>query len=280
MTISTGSAAATPPVGGKPGSVLSDSLVVTWRNLKRIPRIPELAIFAVIQSVMFVVLFAFVFGGAISVGGGGSYREYLMPGIFAQTLTFACGTTAIGVADDMTKGLIDRFRSLPMARSAFLTGRTVSDVVYNLGILIVLMLSGLVVGWAVRDGVVRFLAGVALALLFAYAMSWVGVLLGMLVPSVEVGQQVVFTTIFPLTFLSNAFVPTATLPSLLQPIAEWNPVSALTAAMRDLWGNPNPFAPNTFPGEHPVLLTLIYIAVIIAVFAPLSVRRYRTATGR
>jgi ABC transporter DrrB family efflux protein len=281
MTTSTGSrAVAGSPSGGQHGSVLSDSLVVTWRNLKRIPRIPELAIFAIIQSVMFVLLFAFVFGGAISVNDGGSYREYLMPGIFAQTLTFACGTTAIGVADDMTKGLIDRFRSLPMARSAFLTGRTVSDVVYNFGILIVLMLSGLVVGWTVRDGVVRFLAGVALALLFAYAMSWIGVLLGMLVPSVEVGQQVVFTTIFPLTFLSNVFVPTDTLPSVLQPIAEWNPVSALTASMRDLWGNPNPFAPNTFPGEHPVLLTLIYVAVIIAVFAPLSVRRYRTATGR
>jgi ABC transporter DrrB family efflux protein len=203
-----------------------------------------------------------------------------MPGIFAQTLAFAAGTTAVGIADDMTKGLIDRFRSLPMARSAFLTGRTVSDVVYNLGILIVLMLSGLVVGWRVREGIGHFLAGVALALLFAYAMSWVGVLLGMLVPSVEVGQQVVFTTIFPLTFLSNAFVPTETLPNLLQPIAEWNPVSVLTASMRDLWGNPNPFAPNTLPGEHPVLLTLIYVAAIIAVFAPLAVRRYRHATGR
>ena len=271
---------AAPAPSRASGSVLSDSLVVTWRNLKRIPRIPELAIFAIIQSVMFVLLFAYVFGGAIPLEGGGSYKEYLMPGIFAQTLAFAAGTTAVGIADDMTKGLIDRFRSLPMARSAFLTGRTVSDVVYNLGILIVLMLSGLVVGWRVREGLLDFLAGVALALLFAYAMSWVGVLLGMLVPSVEVGQQVVFTTIFPLTFLSNAFVPTETLPDLLQPIAEWNPVSVLTASMRDLWGNPNPFAPNTFPGEHPVLLTLVYVGAIIAVFAPLAVRRYRYATGR
>jgi len=274
------STGAAPAPGRASGSVLSDSLVVTWRNLKRIPRIPELAIFAIIQSVMFVLLFAYVFGGAIPLEGGGSYKEYLMPGIFAQTLAFAAGTTAVGIADDMTKGLIDRFRSLPMARSAFLTGRTVSDVVYNLGILIVLMLSGLVVGWRVREGLLDFLAGVALALLFAYAMSWVGVLLGMLVPSVEVGQQVVFTTIFPLTFLSNAFVPTETLPDLLQPIAEWNPVSVLTASMRDLWGNPNPFAPNTFPGEHPVLLTLVYVGAIIAVFAPLAVRRYRYATGR
>lgn len=262
------------------GSVLADSLVVTWRNLKRIPRIPELAVFAIVQSVMFVLLFAFVFGGAINVRGGGSYREYLMPGIFAQTLTFAAATTAIGITDDMAKGLIDRFRSLPMARSAFLTGRTVSDVVYNLGILIVLMLSGLAVGWRVREGLGSFLLGVALGLLFAYAMSWVGVWLGMLVPTVEVGQQVAFTVIFPITFMSNAFVPTDTLPGFLQPIAEWNPVSALTAAMRELWGNPNPFAESTFPGQHPVLLTLIYVGVITAIFAPLAVLRYQRTTGR
>ncbi|MBA3278977.1 MAG: ABC transporter permease [Geodermatophilaceae bacterium] len=261
------------------GSALSDALVVTWRNLKRIPRIPELAIFAILQSVMFVLLFAFVFGGAIPLPGGGSYREFLMPGIFAQTLAFAAATTAIGMVDDMARGLIDRFRSLPMSRSAFLTGRTVSDVVYNLGILIVLMLSGLAVGWRVHEGVARFLAGVGLALLFAYAMSWVGVWLGLLVPTVEVGQQVAFTAIFPLTFLSNAFVPLQTLPGWLQPVADWNPVSAITAAMRELWGNPNPFATNSFPSEHPIILTLIWTALFIAVFAPLGVRRYR-ATSR
>jgi ABC-2 type transport system permease protein len=261
------------------GSVVSDSLVVTWRNLKRIPRIPELAVFAILQSVMFVLLFAFVFGGAIPLPGGGSYREFLMPGIFAQTLTFAAATTAIGMTDDMAKGLIDRFRSLPMARSAFLTGRTVSDVVYNAGILTVLMLSGLAVGWRVREGILAFLAGVGLALLFAYAMSWVGVWLGMLVPTVEVGQQVAFTAIFPLTFLSNAFVPPETLPGWLQPVAAWNPVSAITAAMRDLWGNPNPFGGAGFPAEQPVLLSLIWTVAIVAVFAPLGVARYR-ATSR
>jgi len=261
------------------GSAFSDALVVTWRNLKRIPRIPELAVFAILQSVMFVLLFAFVFGGAIPLPGGGSYREFLMPGIFAQTLAFAAATTAIGMTDDMAKGLIDRFRSLPMSRSAFLTGRTVSDVVYNLGILIVLMLSGLAVGWRVHEGVGRFLAGVALALCFAYAMSWVGVWLGMLVPTVEVAQQVAFTAIFPLTFLSNAFVPLQTLPGWLQPVADWNPVSAITAALRELWGNPNPFATSSFPSEHPIVLTLIWTALFIVVFAPLGVRRYR-ATSR
>ncbi|HEV8055945.1 MAG TPA: ABC transporter permease [Nocardioidaceae bacterium] len=263
------------PAGPAAGSALVDTWIVTWRNLKRIPRIPELAVFAILQSIMFVLLFAFVFGGAIPLPGGGSYREFLMPGIFAQTLAFAAATTAIGMTDDMAKGIIDRFRSLPMARSAFLTGRTVSDVVYNLGILIVLMLSGLVVGWRVHEGVLTFLAGVGLALLFAYAMSWVGVWLGLLVPTVEVGQQVAFTVIFPITFLSNAFVPPQTLPGWLQPVAEWNPVSAITAAMRDLWGNPNPFGTSGFPTEHPVLLTLIWTAVIVAIFAPLGVIRYR-----
>ncbi|MGI8528208.1 MAG: ABC transporter permease, partial [Geodermatophilaceae bacterium] len=240
--MSSSTAAAVREAANDQGSALTDSLVVTWRNLKRIPRIPELAIFAILQSIMFVLLFAFVFGGAIPLPGGGSYREFLMPGIFAQTLAFAAATTAIGMVDDMAKGLIDRFRSLPMSRSAFLTGRTVSDVVYNLGILIVLMLSGLAVGWRVHEGIVRFLAGVALTLLFAYAMSWVGVWLGLLVPTVEVGQQVAFTAIFPLTFLSNAFVPLQTLPGWLQPVADWNPVSAITASLRELWGNPNPFA--------------------------------------
>jgi len=274
-------AQADPPVRSteaSSGSTLSDSLVVTWRNLKRIPRIPELAAFAILQSVMFVLLFAFVFGGAIPLPGGGSYREFLMPGIFAQTLTFASATTAIGMVDDMSKGLIDRFRSLPMARSAFLTGRTVSDVVYNAGILVVLMVSGLAVGWRVREGVGNFLLGVALALLFAYAMSWLGVWLGMLVPTVEVGQQVAFTAIFPLTFLSNAFVPMDSLPGWLQAFAEWNPVSCITASMRELWGNPNPFASDSFPAEHPVLLTLIWTAVIISIFAPLGVRRYRSTS--
>ncbi|WP_322770090.1 ABC transporter permease [Frankia sp. Cr1] len=256
-------------------SVVADSLVVAWRNLKRIPRIPELAIVAILQSVMFVLLFSYVFGGAIPLPGGGSYREYVMAGIIAETLTFAAATTAIGITDDLAKGLIDRFRSLPMARSAFLTGRTVSDVVYNAVILAVLMLSGLVVGWRVRNGPIRFLAAVALGLLFAYAMAWIGVWLGLLVPTVEVAQQVAFTAIFPITFLSNAFVPIQTLPGFLQPVAEWNPVSSLTAAMRVLFGNPNPFGSSGFPTKHPVLATLIWVTVLVTIFASLSIRRYQ-----
>jgi ABC-2 type transport system permease protein len=265
-----------PAASGGTGQAVRDGLIVAWRNLKRVPRIPELAILAIIQSIMFVLLFAFVFGGAIPLPDGGSYREFLMPGIFAQTVVFASATTAVGMTDDVSKGIMDRFRSLPMARSAVLLGRAVSDLVYNTGILIVLMLSGLAVGWRVHTGVLDFLAGVGLLLLFIFAMSWVGIWLGLKMRTVESAQQVGFTVLFPLTFISNVFVPTESLPSWLEPIAEWNPVSALTAATRDLWGNPNPFAAEGFPAEHPVWLTLIWVAVIVAVFAPLGVRRFRS----
>ena len=260
---------------GTLASAVRDGLIITWRNLKRIPRIPELAIFAVLQSIMFVLLFAFVFGGAIPIPGGGNYNDFLMPGIFAQNIVFAAGITAIGIADDIGKGIIDRFRSLPMARSAVLTGRSLSDVVYNLGILIVLMLSGLFVGWSVRTGIPEFLAGVALLLLFAFAMSWLGIYLGLMVPSVEVAQQAIFTVLFPITFLSNVFVPPQTLPDWLQPIAEWNPTSTLTGSLRQLWGNPNPFATDSFPSQNPILVTLVWVVVVIAIFAPLGIRRYR-----
>ena len=255
---------------------VDDGLVIAWRNLKRVPRIPELAVFAILQSIMFVLLFAYVFGGAIPLPGGGSYYEYLMPGIFAQTIIFATATTAIGMTDDVNKGILDRFRSLPMARSAVLSGRTVSDVIYNGGILIVLMLSGLVVGWRVHAGILQFLAGVGLLLLFAFAMAWVGVWIGLVIRTVEVAQQLSFLVLFPVTFLSNIFVPTQTLPWFLRPIAEWNPASALTAACRELWGNPNPFAAGGLPAQHPVELTLAWVVLLLAIFAPLGVWRYRS----
>ena len=258
------------------GAAARDGLIVMWRNLKRIPRIPELAIFAILQSIMFVLLFAFVFGGAIPLPGGGSYREFLMPGIFAQTIVFAAATTAIGITDDVNKGIIDRFRSLPMARSAVLSGRSLSDVVYNGGILIVLMVSGVAVGWTIRNGLESLVAGIALLLLFAFAMSWLGIWLGLNVPTVEVAQQVVFTVLFPITFVSNVFVPPQTLPSWLQPVAEWNPTSTLTGALRQLWGNPNPYATDSFPSQNPVLVTVAWVVVIIAIFGPLGVRRYRS----
>ena len=247
------STATNVPVSAAPapiGSVrraTNDGLIVAWRNLKRIPRIPELAIFAVLQSIMFVLLFAFVFGGAILIPGNpnpNAYREYLMPGIFAQTIVFAAATTAIGMCDDINKGIIDRFRSLPMARSAVLTGRTSSDVVYNAGILVVLLVSGVAVGWTNHNGPIALLEGVALLLLFAFAMAWIGVWLGLSVPTVEVAQQVSFTVIFPITFISSAFVPIAGMPTWLQPFAEWNPTSTLSSSLRRLWGNPETNPPT------------------------------------
>jgi ABC-2 type transport system permease protein len=278
MTATTAHLSADRPAGGLRQAV-RDGLILAWRYLKRVPRIPELAIFAVLQSIMFVLLFAFVFGGAIPLPGGGNYREFLMPGIFAQTIAFATATTAIGMADDMSKGIIDRFRSLPMARSAVLTGRTFSDVIYNGGILIILMLTALVVGWTLRTGIPELLAGIGLLLMFTFAMSWVGVWLGLSVPNVEVGQQVAFTTIFPITFISSVFVPPQTLPDFLRPIAEWNPVSTLASALRGLWGNPNPFVSGSgLPAEQPALVTVVWVGIILAVFIPLAVRKYRSVS--
>ena len=255
---------------------IRDGLIIAGRNLKRVPRIPELAIFAIMQSIMFVLLFAYVFGGAIPLPGGGNYKEFLIPGIFAQTVVFACATTAVGICEDINKGLMDRFRSLPMARSAVLSGRAIFDVIYQSGIVIVLMLTGLLVGWRVNTGVVEFFAGVGILLLFVFAMSWVGIWLGTMVPTVEVAQQVSFTVILPITFLSNVFVPPETLPGILETFAEWNPTSSLTASLRELWGNPNPYASDSFAAEQPELLTLIWIGVIVAIFAPLAVARFRS----
>ena len=264
----------TVPSGGFSQSI-TDGLLVGWRNLKRIPRIPELAIFAILQSIMFVLLFVFVFGGAIQIPGGGDYTPFLMPGIFAQTIVFAAATTAIGMTDDVNKGIIDRFRSLPMSRSAVLTGRTFSDVIYNAGILVVLMATGFVVGWRV-ESIPALVAGFALLLFFAYGMAWLGVWLGLNVPTVEVAQQVIFTVLFPITFISNVFVPGSTLPSWLQAVAEWNPTSTLTAALRELWGNPNPPVSNSLASTEPALVTIIWVVVIIVIFAPLGVRRYNS----
>ena len=257
------------------GAAARDGLIVMWRNLKRIPRIPELAIFAILQSIMFVLLFAFVFGGAIPLPGGGSYREFLMPGIFAQTIVFAAATTAIGMTDDVNKGIIDRFRSLPMSRSAVITGRTFSDVIYNAGILVVLMVTGFVIGWRV-DSLPALAAGFLLLLFFAYGMAWLGVWLGLNVPTVEVAQQVIFTVLFPITFVSNVFVPQSTLPTWLQPFAEWNPTSTLTASLRQLWGNPNPSTSGSLATTQPILVTILWVLAIIAIFGPLGVRRYRS----
>jgi ABC transporter DrrB family efflux protein len=262
-------------------AALHDGWVVAKRNLIKIKRLPDLLIFSTIQPIMFVLLFAYVFGGAIAVPGV-NYREYLMPGIFVQTVAFGASITAIGLADDLQKGIVDRFRSLPMSRAAVLVGRTTSDLLNNVSIAVVMSLAGLLVGWRIHTGFGLGLAGYLLLFLFGYAMSWLSAVIGLSVRSVEVAQSAGFIWLFPVTFLSNAFVATDTLPGWLQPVADWNPISALVLALRDIWGNaPAGLARGSgFPAEHPIPLALIWCAVILLIFVPLAISRYREAARR
>jgi len=262
-------------------TALSDGAVVAKRNVIKIKRVPEILVFVLISPIMFVLLFAFVFGGAINVAGG-SYREFLIAGILAQTVIFGATFTGAGLADDMQKGIIDRFRSLPMSRSAVLVGRTASDIIYNALSITIMALTGLLVGWGIRTSVAEAALGFALLLLFAYAFSWVMAFVGLLVPSVEVINNASFMVIFPLTFVANTFVPLETMPGPLQAFARWNPVSAVTQAARELFGNipPGTPEPTTWALQNPVLYTVIWALVIIAIFAPLSVRQYKRAARR
>ena len=233
-------------------------------------------VFVLLSPIMFVLLFAYVFGSAIDIPGG-SYREFLMAGIFAQTVVFGATFTGAGLADDMQKGIIDRFRSLPMSRSAVVLGRTASDVIYNLLTLTIMALTGLIVGWRIHTGFLDALLGFALLLLFAYSISWVMAWIGLLVPSVEVLNNATFMVIFPITFIANTFVPSENLPTVLRVFAEWNPVSALTQATRELFGNLPSGTPEpaTWPLQNPVVYSLIWAVLIIGVFAPVSIRRYK-----
>jgi len=257
-------------------TALADSLVIARRNVIKIKRVPEILVFVLLSPIMFVVLFAYVFGSAIVIPGG-DYREFLIAGVFAQTVVFGATFTGAGLAEDMTKGIIDRFRSLPMSRSAVVVGRTASDVIYNSATLVVMTLTGLVVGWRINNGFWDAVAAFGLLLLFGYSMSWIMALVGLIVPSVEVINNASFMVIFPLTFIANTFVPVETLPPVLKTFAEWNPVSAVTQATRELFGNipPETPEPTVWPLQNPVLYTLIWVVLFIAIFAPLSIRRYR-----
>jgi len=262
-------------------STLSDGAVVARRNLIKIKRVPELLVFTTLSPIMFVLLFAYVFGGAIAGGDAQLYREFLIAGIFAQTVIFGATITGAGLADDVKKGIIDRFRSLPMAPSAVLSGRTLSDVVNNVIVLLVMSLTGLLVGWRIRSSFLEAVAGYAILLVFAYAVSWVMAWLGLLVPSVEVFNQATFIVIFPITFIANTFVPLESLPRPLEIFAEWNPTSAISQAARELFGNDALVAPATaWPLQHPVIYTLIWTVIILAVFVPLTNLQYRRATSR
>jgi len=252
-----------------------DGAVVAKRNLIKIKRVPEVLVFVLISPIMFVLLFAFVFGGAIDPGGDVPYREFLIAGIFAQTVVFGATFTGAGLAEDMQKGIIDRFRSLPMSRSAVLVGRTASDIVYNVLSILIMSLTGLLVGWRIRNSLLDALGGFLLLLVFAYAFSWIMAFVGLLVPSVEVVNNASFVVIFPLTFVANTFVPLENLPTVLRVFAEWNPVSAVTQATRELFGNTDPsMAADVWSLQHPVAYSLIWVAIILAVFVPLSVAQY------
>ncbi|TLS41065.1 ABC transporter permease [Streptomyces montanus] len=274
--------------GGSLGQSVRDSLVVAKRNLIRMSRIPEMVIFGLIQPIMFVVLFTYVFGGSIDIpgapeGSAGPYREFLMAGIFAQTVTFATAGAGAGIADDMHKGLIDRFRSLPMARGAVLTGRTLADLVQTALTLVVLAVVALLIGWRTHENMGKVLAGFGLLLLLGYAFSWIGALIGLSVRTPEAATSGGLIWLFPLTFISNAFVPVKGMPTFLQHIAEWNPFSATVAAARQLFGNTIASQPKSLTGawpmEQPVLASILWSVLIIVVFRTLAVRKYRSATA-
>ncbi|MBA3745688.1 ABC transporter permease [Sporichthya sp.] len=265
-----------------PVRVARDGWIVARRNLIKIKRVPEVLVFVLISPIMFVLLFAYVFGGAIDVPGEVDYKEFLVPGIFVQTVVFGATFTGAGLAEDMQKGIIDRFRSLPMSRSAVLIGRTTSDVFYNVISVTIMALTGLVIGWRIREGVLDAATAFLILLVFAYSVSWIMAYVGLLVPSVEVVNNASFIVIFPLTFVSNAFVPTESFDGVLRTFVEWNPVSTATQACRELFGNTDPSVPvpDAWSMQHPTIYTLLISMAIVAVFAPLATRQYKLSTTK
>ena len=258
----------------------ADGAVVAKRNLIKIKRVPEILIWTTMSPIMFVLLFAYVFGSSIDIPGV-DYREYLIAGIFAQTVVFGSTFTGAGLAEDMTKGVIDRFRSLPMARSAVLVGRTGSDVVYNSISILLMSITGLLVGWRIRTSVPEAIAGFLLLLLFSYALSWIMAYVGLRVGTVEIVNNVSFMFIMPLTFIANTFVWSDRLPGPLQTFAEWNPVSAVAQAAREAFGNTGSLpTPDAWSLQNPVAYTLICVAAILAIFVPLSVAQYKKSASR
>jgi ABC-2 type transport system permease protein len=269
-------------IGRNPLSLfLTDVWVLTKRSIARIRREPETLSDVTIQPVLFVLMFAYVFGGAIGgIGGGGGgggsdYHSYLIGGMLGMTLAQTAPGTAVAIVSDMETGLIDRFRSLPMSRAAVLTARTIADLFTQVIGGAVIALVGLAIGWRINNGAGDAIEAFALALLFGYAFTWVGVCLGMVLRSPEAAQQTGFIIFLPLTFISSAFVPTQSMPGWLQPVAEWNPMSSLATACRSLFGNPNPATRvHVWPAQHPELAVLCWSLALLVIFAPLAVRLY------
>lgn len=270
-----------PTLAERAATVAGDSLTIAKRNVIKIKRVPDVLIFSTLSPIMFVLLFAYIFGSAISVQGT-SYREFLIAGIFAQTSVFGATFTGTSLAEDMQRGIIDRFRSLPMAPSAVLVGRTVADVALNVVSLVVMSVTGLLVGWRIHGSFLEAVLAYALLLLFAYAISWIMAVVGLLVRAPEVFNNASFMVIFPLTFIANTFVPSEVLPTPLRVVAEWNPVSAVTQATRDLFGNTSPTnpTPDVWSLQHPVATTLIWVVAILAIFVPLALRQFKRSVSR
>jgi ABC-2 type transport system permease protein/oleandomycin transport system permease protein len=250
--------------------LVTDTLIIAERNLIRLPRRPELLLAFTVQPIMFVLLFRYVFGGAINTGGI-PYVEYLIPGIIVQNIAFGGFVTALGLNEDVHKGLIDRFRSLPMARPAVLAGRTLSDVITNFMSICVLVVTGVIIGFSFHASVLHVVGGFALLLLIGYAFSWVFAFVGLLASTPESANSVGFIIIFPLTFISSAFVPVATMPEPLKTFAKVNPFTIFVDAMRSLWIGT--------PADNYVWGAVVWSVVILVAFAPLAVARYRRAAG-
>ena len=280
MTATDVSTPAPPPsAAGRPElappGLLESSLLIVRRSLIHTKRMPEMLMDVTIQPVMFVALFAYVFGGSIDVEGS-SYREFLVPGIMAQTIAFSSFIVAIGLTNDLEKGIVDRLKSLPIHRASLLVGRSVASLIHSSIGIFVMALTGLVVGWRIHGSVGEAVLAFGLLLLFGFAMIWAGILVGSTMRSVEAVQGFMFTLIFPLTFLANTFAPTENMPTVLRVFAEWNPISSLVQAMRELWGNIPPAPPDAaFPLQHPIPMTVVWCVVMTAVFAPLALRAFQ-----
>jgi ABC transporter DrrB family efflux protein len=253
---------------------LKNSWVLARRSVARIAREPEQLLDVTIQPVIFVLLFTYVFGSAIHLAGGGSYHQFLISGMFGMTMAGTAPGTAVGMTTDMSTGLIDRFRALPISRAAVLAGRTMSDLATQVLGIVVLSATGLAVGWRIEHGIGDALLAAGLALLFAFAMTWVGACAGMVLRSPETAQAMGFIFFLPLSFVSNAFVPTQGMPAWLRDFANWNPMSAVAAACRNLFGGNVP-TPDAWPMQHPELAVLIWSIGLIAIFAPTAVWLYR-----
>ncbi len=264
---------------GSPFGALADVWAMTRRNLVHISREPMQLSDVTVQPVLFTVLFVFIFGGAIPIPGGGTYKDYLLAGILALNLITSTMGTAVGLSTDLHEGMVDRFRALPMWRSAVLVGRSMADLMTSCLCALIVGLTGLAVGWRADASLAGIAAGFLLVLFFAYSLTWIAACVGLNAKSPESAASFGFIVLFPLAFVSNAMVPTLHMPGWMQAIADWNPVSAVCAGARKLWGNPNPSAAiHTWPMQHPIEASLIWSVVILAVAAPLAAHFFKRRT--